>query len=225
MTDLPTLPPEDEDEALAAEFVLGVLPLQERILAGARLGSDNNFANRVTAWENRLAPLNDAFAPAPAPNLLPRIEARLFPSQAKPRRGLRWSFLGGVAAALLLLAFLVLPERSPVGPVLTATLTDPAQQLSFNATVDQGRDELTLVRTGGSTAPTGQDQELWAIGSDGTPRPLGLLREAETVITGSGLAPGIVLAVSLEPEGGSPTGLPTGPVLVTGVLSGPITNP
>jgi len=32
------------------------------------------------------------------------------------------------------------------------------------------------------------------------------------------MAAGKVLAVSLEPTGGSPTGLPTGPVLYTGLL-------
>lgn len=211
------LPPDDDADVLAAEFVLGVLPLEERVLAAARIQSDVSFANQISAWENRLAHLNDAYADTPAPNVLPRIEARLFPTAPKPRRGLRWSFLGGAVAAALLAAIILLPER-PVGPMLTATLADPAQTLSFAASFDEGRDELTLVRTGGAQPVAGRDLQLWAIGAEGTPRPLGLVREAETFISGTGLSPGLVLAVSLEPEGGSPTGLPTGPVLVTGVL-------
>jgi len=34
-----------------------------------------------------------------------------------------------------------------------------------------------------------------------------------------GLKAGIMLAVSIEPLGGSPTGLPTGPVVASGKLS------
>ena len=33
------------------------------------------------------------------------------------------------------------------------------------------------------------------------------------------LQPGVTLAVSLEPQGGSKTGLPTGPVVLTGKLA------
>jgi anti-sigma-K factor RskA len=33
-----------------------------------------------------------------------------------------------------------------------------------------------------------------------------------------GMSAGATLAISIEPPGGSPTGLPTGPVVFTGVL-------
>ena len=33
------------------------------------------------------------------------------------------------------------------------------------------------------------------------------------------IAPGATLAISVEPRGGSPTGLPTGPVVATGVVA------
>ena len=35
----------------------------------------------------------------------------------------------------------------------------------------------------------------------------------------AGLKPGVILAISIEPTGGSPTGAPTGPVIATGKLS------
>ncbi|PZQ99414.1 MAG: anti-sigma factor [Cereibacter sphaeroides] len=219
MSDLATPPPPDDDaDMLAAEFVLGVLPLEERVLAAARIQSDAGFAEQVTVWQNRLAHLNAAYVEASAPNVLPRIEARLFPTRPKPLFGRRWLLLGGAMAAALLAAVFLQPQQPPP-PMLTATLSDPSQVLSFNARFDPGRDELTLVHTAGTPPAAGQDLELWAIGAEGTPRPLGLVRGTETVIAEAGLVPGLVLAVSLEPEGGSPTGLPTGPVLVTGVLS------
>ena len=66
--------------------------------------------------------------------------------------------------------------------------------------------------------------ELWLIPAGGKPHPLGLLRADHTVIIiPHDLVPhttrNAVLAVSLEPQGGSPTGQPTGPVIATGKLT------
>ena len=67
--------------------------------------------------------------------------------------------------------------------------------------------------------------ELWLIPPDGKPRPVGLLRGDQTVILSlpTDLAvlakKDAVLAVSLEPPGGSTTGLPTGPVIASGKLT------
>ena len=66
--------------------------------------------------------------------------------------------------------------------------------------------------------------ELWLIPTDGKPRALGLLQadHAVTITVPTALAPlarrDSVLAVSLEPPGGSPTGQPTGPVIASGKL-------
>lgn len=71
---------------------------------------------------------------------------------------------------------------------------------------------------------TDKTLEVWLVPPDGAPRSLGLLPSAEggtTVAlnlpreTAEALATG-ELAVSLEPSGGSTTGLPTGPVLFSG---------
>ncbi len=121
-------------------------------------------------------------------------------------------------AGLAALALLWPGAPTPQGPVLTATLSDPAQAFGFAATVDAGDGTVTLVRSGDSPAGEGQDLQLWVIGESGTPAPLGLIRSAEATLPAPGVAAGMVLAVSLEPEGGSPTGLPTGPVLLTGVV-------
>jgi anti-sigma-K factor RskA len=68
--------------------------------------------------------------------------------------------------------------------------------------------------------------EVWLVPPDGTPRSLGLLPSAEGGTTVAlNLPPDVAealasseLAVSLEPSGGSTTGLPTGPVLFSGVV-------
>jgi anti-sigma-K factor RskA len=72
--------------------------------------------------------------------------------------------------------------------------------------------------------PHGGDLELWLVRAEVPPRSLGLIptagearlqlgQEATTALLSGGL-----LAVSQEPKGGSPTGLPTGPVVFTGPL-------
>jgi anti-sigma-K factor RskA len=68
---------------------------------------------------------------------------------------------------------------------------------------------------------SGKDYELWAL-PDGTsvPKPLGVIKAAgQTVTVPSALHGPMLLLVSLEQRGGSPTGLPQGPVLWAGHLS------
>ena len=66
--------------------------------------------------------------------------------------------------------------------------------------------------------------ELWALPQGGNPRSLGLISPsgvAQIALAGTAettLAQVPALAVSLEPRGGSPTGLPTGPVLYSGPI-------
>jgi anti-sigma-K factor RskA len=62
--------------------------------------------------------------------------------------------------------------------------------------------------------------QLWAI-ADGKPRPLGLLTPEPgrpLMVQAALVPPGGVLAISVEPSGGSPTGLPTGPVPYKGAV-------
>jgi anti-sigma-K factor RskA len=59
--------------------------------------------------------------------------------------------------------------------------------------------------------------ELWVLGDDGTPRSLGVMPadgDGELQMPrGLTMPAKPTLAVSREPAGGSPTGLPTGPVI------------
>ena len=76
MTDT-DLSPLEQDDLLAAEYVLGVLPLAERLAAEARMKTDAAFAERVSLWVAHFAPLNEAYASVPVPpDLLTRFESR-----------------------------------------------------------------------------------------------------------------------------------------------------
>ena len=214
--DLP-LSPIEQDDALAAEYVLGVLDLPERLAAEARIKNDSAFAARVLAWETRLAPMNDDFAEQPAPDLLPRIEARLFPQPAAaPRRNWLGWLAGALTAAAVAVTAVVVLAPIAQAPVI-ATLGEADATLRFEARFDGSA--ITVTRVAGNAAPAGQVQELWIIAPDAAPVSLGLL-EGESLSAPYPDAPaGWTLAVSLEPAGGSPTGAPTGPVLVAGVIS------
>lgn len=218
MTDEPTLtPPEDADDLLAAEYVLGLLSGPDWRDARDRALVDRDFALRVEAWEARFAPLNDEFDTIAPPNLLPQIEARLFPTPARPRPRWGWglAFAASLVLALGLTVVTQVPQRGPV-PALVAELVDESGALFVQVAYDAANAQLAVTRLG-PDAEAGRDFELWVIDESGAPRSLGLLR-AELTEIAVALAPGNVLAVSLEPEGGSPEPAPTGPVLAAAPL-------
>jgi anti-sigma-K factor RskA len=112
------------------------------------------------------------------------------------------------------------PAPSRFVAVLQSSPSAPA----FILTVDLATRNLTVRRVGAEQQP-GRSYELWLV-SDRFPAPrsLGLVGAAEFSQPPALAAydPGTIseatYAVSLEPEGGSPTGAPTGPVLWTGKL-------
>jgi len=204
----------EDDDLLAAEYVLGVLEAEARAMATARLRTDAAFAAAVHAWETRLDGLNDGFAEAPAPDLMPAIEARLFPTATAPRPRRTWFGLAaaGALVAGLAVAALFLNQTGPAQAPLLTTLA--AADLAYEVRADG--ETLQVTRIAGAPAPQGQVHELWAIAPGGAaPVSLGLLGEAPLTLRYPVPPPGWVLAVSVEPAGGSPTGAPTGPVILT----------
>ncbi len=212
--DLP-LTPQDRDDALAAEYVLGVLDLADRIAVEGRAAKDAAFAARITAWEDRLADLNDGFAEVAAPNLMPQIEARLFGTPPKRRPLLGWLAGALTAAAVAIAAVAVL---APVAQApLVATLGAETDPLRFEARYNGA--QLIIARVAGTPAPSGQVQQAWIIAPDAAPVSLGLLGDQPLTVDYPDAPAGWTLAVSLEPAGGSPTGAPTGPVLAAGTIT------
>jgi anti-sigma-K factor RskA len=211
MTDA-SLSPREEDDALAAEYVLGVLDLAERAAAEARLKRDPLFADLVSNWEAKLGGLNDAFAEAPAPDLLPQIEARLFPKAAPQRSRFGFGWLSGALVAAVL-ALVSIATLAPPRAELVASLSTADNRLAYNVT--QFGDTLQITRVAGVPAVDGQVHELWIIAPGANPVSLGLLEDKPLVINYPSPPTGYVFAVSVEPAGGSPTGQPTGPVILT----------
>lgn len=145
--------------------------------------------------------------------------------QARIWRGATIS-TGSIAAALALFMLFTDIPGSLIGldggPEMVAVLESPDRKVVYVASANGKTGKVVVKRLGAGPAP-GKAHELWAIGGGrDKPQSLGVIaRRAEIPVNriGPATAPylgGITLAVSLEPEGGSPTGQPTGPVLFTG---------
>jgi anti-sigma-K factor RskA len=218
-----------DDDLLAAEYALGVLAGAERAAAEQRVAREPAFARLVTDWAQRLAPLAAEIAEvAPPPQLWDRIADAL---PAQTQRGGLWqsiafwrglSFAAGALAAACLAGLIYLGAFTQQ-QALVATIEGGGNR-QFVATIDTRRGTVAVVPAAFSADAT-RVPELWLIPPDGRPRSVGLLRPDQSVTLT--LSPELaalakdnaVLAVSLEPPGGSTTGLPTGPVIATGKLT------
>lgn len=205
-----------EDEVLAGEYVLGTLSASDRISVEGRLRVDPRFAARVARWEVDLSVLNTGYAEVPPPDVLKKVEARLFPVARKSRLMPVFNFLAGGVTAALLIVVMDLTFTTPRAPQEIAMLGGEGQVLTFSAVYD-GR-LLQVERISGSSAGVGHSYELWVIAGADAPKSLGVLDDPSYVRLYPGLAPQMTLAVSVESEGGSTTGSPTGPIVATGVI-------
>ncbi len=217
-------------DRLASEYVLGTLRGAARRRFDALLGAHPALRQAVAVWQERLVPLSTSVPEVKPPaRVWQRIEARLFADQAPaPRwwqqlslwRGL--SALSSVAAvALLVLVNQVPPAQPPVITILAAN-PEAAQALnaSFVASVSADGRALVLRPLNDLTLSPGRALELWAVPAQGAPRSLGLVRAdgATTLLKTRLLLDTAAFAVSVEPQGGSPTGAPTGPIVSLGKL-------
>jgi len=213
--------PLDENELLAAEYVLGVLDAADRARVQNMAKTSPAFAQRIAAWEARLAPLADDIAPVPAPNLLPQIEGRLFgAAPPKPRwwGGLLGMGLTAAASVALLAVFLQIAPLIFTPDVQVQTTTLAAQDSELTYMVQRLDGQIILTRTAGPAPATGRSYELWVIDGDAPPVSLGLI-DAILAIPEPQAAAGYVLAITDEPQGGGPNGVATGAVLALGAFS------
>ena len=220
----------DDDLAVAGEYVMGLLEPAEVEAVDRRLGVDSEFRALVARWSEDLAALMAEVAPvAPPTRVQAALRRRLFPEERQPlwrRLGLLPAVFGGLAAALLLLwtTNLGLLNPEPPGPAYAATMAAEDGSLVVAARLDPATGALTVDRSA-CAAPAGRSLELWLIVADTAPISLGVLPEGRTgtiEVPETLLAsfPGALLALTDEPPGGSPDGIPTGSVLA----SGPITT-
>lgn len=227
VTDKSETPPIDDD-FLAAECALGLTPFEAAEDVRDRLKSDARFAARVAGWQERLVALTDDINPvAPHKRVKKQLLARLFPKVRVPLMQRLWVWKGISLAAVLMLAYLAMPLLRPVGPEAPAPIY--ATQLKGDSTLevlavfDEARGDIALRRLNGE-APAGRVLELWAILPDQAPMSLGVLPtdDVARMVLPEGLAAQvavITLAISDEPPGGAPQGVPTGSIMASGAVT------
>lgn len=150
----------------------------------------------------------------------------------------RWRMLAlvaSIAACLLLAVTTMLALRpAPVPVRIPVPVAGPAPLIAAMAPTGAGTPVAAAydpasgtVRIAGAVdVPAGRSAELWVIRGTDAPRSLGVVADATraelTVPAALRDVIGVdaVLAISIEPAGGSPTGAPTGPVVAAGKLSG-----
>jgi anti-sigma-K factor RskA len=114
--------------------------------------------------------------------------------------------------------------QAPAPAPLVAMLGDDERGGLMVAKWEPATRRMTIAAPQTISLEPGRMQELWIIQANGTPRSLGVLpsndRNELLIVpaVAQQLQAGATLAVSVEPSGGSPTGLPTGPVIATGKL-------
>lgn len=229
--------PADELDLQAAEYVLGTLtPAEARALEALAL-TDPAVAAGLAAWEDRLSPLAalvDPVSPPPmlwrrlalATGLEPIIHAPMLPRRSAAKRAWRsagvWRGMTAGATAIAACLAILLLTRPAAGPEpLVAALT-PYNQPGATFLVRVGADGLaTVVAVADTNVPAGRSLELWSLPTGATvPVSMGLLPSSGRARLPLPMPPGTQLLVSQEPAGGSPTKLPTGPVVLAGKLTG-----
>ena len=226
--------------ALAGEYALGTLDPTERMEFGQLLVRDPLAVKALRDWQERLVPLALTLPPVTPPlHLLARIEGTIagvgaVRIAANDNRVARWRF-GAIAAALVAViatGLALRPGEVPTASQQPDIAVQPIAYTSGVAALTAGGTTPALIVTHDSK--TGQLKvipvnmpddalhsfELWAIKGKAAPKPMGLIdpRRPGAQLPRMTVGGDVTLAVSREPVGGSPTGLPTGPVLYTGKL-------
>lgn len=212
---------------LAADYVSGVMKGRARRRFEQLMVADANLRREVSQWEERLLPLSLSLPPQEPPARVWRSVRRhvraLNPRAEWGWRGLAfWRALAGGLAVALLALVIVYPgqiQRAAEARYLAVLQDGQAQAAIVLSAARDGR--LTLRTVADLRGVAGaRTLELWALPAGGTPRSLGLV--SPIGVTSLHLTPddlnADMLAISLEPPGGSPSGSPTGPVTYSGRL-------
>lgn len=222
-------------DKLAAEYVLGTLRGRARARFESLMRYDGALRSVVKDWEGRLIPLAQAGTDiAPPERVWQALSGRL---AGKPRAQRWWESLalwrglaatGAAFALVLAIATGFAPEAEPPMAMM-AVMNDaqgrPAMTVSWPS-MQTMRDRpflrIRVIQEHPVMAP-GTAWELWMLpGGEGTPVSLGLITtDVDQVMQ---LKPELAarierawgIAMTVEPKGGSPTGKPTGPMVMKG---------
>lgn len=227
------------------EVVLGLASDAEVASIETLCATDPAVAAQLERARSRFAALDDTADIMPLPDdLWQRVETSLDENEAveqstapsaeiisfgplhKAVRKWRATAVSGIAAALLLavaLGWSVLNVAEPT--VIAVLLDDRGQPIALVEGNDDNKTLITLLEN--ARVPEDRVMQVWTKPeADGSPVSLGLLAAARSrSLSVDGLPPpraDQLYEITYEPLGGSPTNLPTGPILGKGFAKTPV---
>lgn len=231
-----------QKDAHAASVVL----LWERHLAP--LNEDvEPLAPGAYVWARIADELGLSVAMATAPRAAPAASSRTEPLRSEPSSGWwnslklwRWIGVGASLATAACLAFIAQiqqPTRvptlakapavtAPAASYMTVKIAQDNGIAAWTATMDVTHARMVIVPASPATLASNRSDELWLLPPGEKPISLGLIRHDKPTALEvprallAKLSDKALLAVSVEPLGGSATGQPTGPVVAKGQFSG-----
>ncbi|QPM89239.1 hypothetical protein PSAL_004540 [Pseudooceanicola algae] len=227
--------PGDGDRILAAEYLLGLLSPAQATAFESRLTGDVALRDLTAAWADDFVAMTDEIAAVEPPaRVWSAIQSGLWPEEASratsirtgaSRNALFGRLFGGLAVAAMLAVLVMQSDLLVPGqPGYLADIASTETEAHFTAAYDPDSGALRLARVGDEAA-AGRSYELWLIAGDAAPVSVAVWPEATEALEVplgtelAGLLPGAVLAITDEPFGGAPNGVPTGPVVASGVVA------
>ncbi|MGL5363105.1 MAG: anti-sigma factor [Bosea sp. (in: a-proteobacteria)] len=237
-----------ERDALAGEYVFGLLDEAQAEQVEQRMTGDAPLAEAVESWRRHMAEIDwqsKSLPPDPAlwARIMGNLGAQVAPVQAHAPRRVAvqptitsrfsewWSslfvwrgmaFAGALASLALAVGLNGAVQQARRQPVLVAVLmTDGNAAAAVVNTFADGRTELLPLQN--FTVPEGKALEIWTLWDRGVgPRSVGLIDRARSTrlrLDQLPLGQGQLFEITLEPATGSPTGRPTGPILAKGLTT------
>jgi anti-sigma-K factor RskA len=235
---------DDERRARAGDFVLGLMDDAERQKAERDMASDPLFSSAVESLAARLHALDADIAPARvSEGLWDRIASAIGAQEKatssqrnasvkpavlhRPRPDLNAMRIAAMAASLAVAIWVgyLIGSSTPQQPVVIVVLQTPTNETGavFEAYADNS---VRVVPLENFEVPAGKIMQVWTLYDQSVgPVSLGTLSEAKaTTLKGHPFPIPVadqLYEITLEPAPGSPTGKPTGPILVKGFARAP----
>ena len=223
----------------AGEYALGLLEGADREAFEADMARDGELAAIVAGFAGKLQSLDDTASAEAGPELWERVAQRIGSMPQLPplaantntvRRPVpRWTAIAASVLVAMGVGFFGGQALTPdvPRPTMVAVLINEGDQ-SPGAIIEAfGDDSVRIVPLVDFAVPEGSVLEVWTLpDADTGPVSLGTLDAAADIrLRGPDLplpADGQLYEITLEPAPRSPTGRPTGPILVKGFAKAPV---
>lgn len=220
---------QDKDSLAAAYYVLGITDAQTRQQLDKRLDEDGDFALEVLRWQKAFSIADVATQDViPSSSVWAKIESDLdrnylaTKSPSTRMRPIHWAgwALAAALAGVIIFTDVIKPEKTRESfPIAILNGMQPNAQ--FVVSMDRSGSTIQ-VSSLGVTLPQNKSLQLWMIKGNSLPRSLGIINRSDN--NTFRLLPDMfdnqtVLAISLEPVGGSKQAGPSGPVVFQGKVT------